>query len=334
MFLTSRRDIVIQTLRRREMPPGIALQLRRFIHRLAHQVGLHQTRRLLGQLRIRTHLGCNLPRQRRNPLDPLLLCAQLLVKRHIRKLFRHLSERRLNIIIPEECRIAQPRIDHTLIARDDLRPAIFRLDIRHQQKLVHQAPGLRIGQGKTLLVIFHRQRQHLVRHRKKRLVECPHQHRRPFVQPGVLKDKRLVFHELKVVVVSQRCRLRVDLILPRFRADMHIAPLQIRAILLEERDLEVLRAHEPVPRRHIARRYPVDLERHDLAVQDARNSLQRPHPAQTPMSPPHGLRPREIAHHIRHNLCQHIRHGPAILLDHGDVEITFLRISLDCRLID
>ncbi len=55
------------------------------------------------------------------------------------------------------------------------------------------------------------------------------------------------------------------------------------------------RTHEAVALDQVAGDHAVDLQRHDLAVEDAQDAAQRAHPAQRPRPPGHGLWPGEVA---------------------------------------
>ena len=55
--------------------------------------------------------------------------AELLVEDDLVELLRLLVERDLEVLLPEEARVGQPRGEHLLVARDDRRAAVVRLDI-------------------------------------------------------------------------------------------------------------------------------------------------------------------------------------------------------------
>src|SRR3974377_638818 len=52
--------------------------------------------------------------------------------------------------------------------------------------------------------------------------------------------------------------------------------------------------------------------------------MHRPHPAQSPVSPPHRFRPGEIADNLRHDLGYHVGGGPAGPLDERHIEVALL----------
>ena len=64
-----------------------------------------------------------------------------------------------------------------------------------------------VAQREALLVLLHRQHQAFGRHLEERLVEVPHQHERPFGQPGVLGQQRLVLDQGELVLLGERARL-------------------------------------------------------------------------------------------------------------------------------
>ena len=123
---------------------------------------------------------------------------------------RHLVERALQVLLPEEPGIREPGRDHLLVAADDGRPAVLGSEIGDQQKAVRELAGARVLQREALLVLLHGQHQALGRHVEERLVEGTHQNRRPLGEPGVLVEQRLVLDQGQLVLLSQRARLLGD----------------------------------------------------------------------------------------------------------------------------
>ncbi len=77
-------------------------------------------------------------RQLRDPLDALLLRAELLVERDAVERIRHLVERALQVLLPEELGVREPRADHALVAGDDRRAAVLGREVRDRKKLVRE----------------------------------------------------------------------------------------------------------------------------------------------------------------------------------------------------
>ncbi len=91
-----------------------------------------------------------------------------------RELARHLVERLLEVLLPEELGVRQPRADHLLVAGDDLRAAVLGDEVRHQQELVGELADRGSRSEKHFWCCFIDIIRHFGRHFQERLVEaCP-----------------------------------------------------------------------------------------------------------------------------------------------------------------
>ena len=120
------------------------LQLGELAHHARHQVGLGQLRRAPRILGFGIHRAGDLERQLGDPLHPLLLAAQLLVEGDAAQRHRHLVERLLQVLLPEELGVRQARADHLLVAGDDLLAAVLAMQVGHQQELVGELARARM----------------------------------------------------------------------------------------------------------------------------------------------------------------------------------------------
>ncbi len=80
VLLDRRGDGRMLALERRVVAAHQSLQFRKFADHLGHEIGLGEPRRALREVRVRADDGRELPRKRRDPLDPLELGAELLVE--------------------------------------------------------------------------------------------------------------------------------------------------------------------------------------------------------------------------------------------------------------
>src|SRR5581483_10842886 len=205
-----------------------ALQLGELAHHAGHQVGLGELRGAARILRHRVHCARDLEGELGDALHPLLLRAQLLVEGDAAERRGHLVERLLEVLLPEEARIRQPRRNHLLVAGDDLLAAVLGREVRHQQEAVSELSRLGVLEREALLVLLHGGGEHLARHLQERLVEMPHQYQGPFGETGVLGQQRLVLDQGELVLLGERARLLGNEIRALGRVEHHLVALQRR----------------------------------------------------------------------------------------------------------
>ena len=108
-----------------------------------------------------------------------------------------------------------------------------------------------------------------------------------------------------------------------------LCALEALGVVRRALHLERLVAVEAMPARLVAALDVLDLERHHLAVEQADDRMQRPHPRRLARAPAHRLRPRELRRHRRHHLGHDLLRRPARLLDLDDVEVALLLVLDD-----
>ena len=187
------------------------LQLGELADHARHQVGLGELRRAPRILRLRIHRARDLERQLGDALHALLLAAQLLVEGDAGKRARHLVERLLEVLLPEELGVRQPRRDHLLVAGDDLpcrRPWAPRFDT--SRNLLASLPERGCFSEKHFWCCFMDSIRHSAGTSRNASSKRAHQHGRPLGEPRVLGQQRLVLDQRQLVLLGQRARLLGD----------------------------------------------------------------------------------------------------------------------------
>ena len=307
-----------------------ALQLREFANHVADEVGLAENAGALGVLRVRTNDWCEVLREMPDALYAVVLAAELFVESDLLQLRHPSLERDLAILIEEELRIRQPRGDDALIALGYRGPAVLGLEIGNQHEAVGEVIALR--HREALLMRLHGGGEHFRRHAQEVLVEASHERHRPFGEPRVLGQQSSVLDEPEAMLACARaCRVQD-------RGGAHVAVendegfFEFCLVVGEVLHGEVLRRHEAMAARDLAAFDAVDVERHDLAVKQAEDGMERTHPAEFARAPAHGLRPRKGAHDLRHDLGDDIGRVAPRLFDQRDIEIALLVLA-DLRLV-
>ena len=183
---------------------------------------------------------------------------------------------------PEEFRIREARADHPLIAADDDRAAILRLDIRGEEEAIGQAiflPPLpvlraplspqgrgRFSQNKAFLVRADGRADHLARHIEEGFLERTHQHHGPFDKARDLFEQALVFHQLQPLREGEVLRIGPDDLLAAIGIENHLRGFELRDVIIEAAHADFARRHEAVAIGDIARLQAIHLEGHDLGI--------------------------------------------------------------------
>ena len=107
----------------------------------------------------------------------------------------------------------------------------------------------------------------------------------------------------------------------------HLGGAQLGLVVGEVLDLDGGGRQEAVAEGRASRRYGAVGQRHDLAVEQGEDGMQRPHPAGRVGAPAHGLRPRQGGNGVAQQLRQHLGGRRALLLDHHDVVVALLGIG-------
>ena len=191
--------LLLATLRREVDPTHHALELGEFPDHARHEIRLAQT----GGLRQAGDGGGvkaeALAHDLAEPLQPsrlLSVCAQLLLPGDALQLRGVLFERPLAVLAEEELRIGQPRMQDTLVARDDGRRPIARA-VGDEDEPVDR-PSRGVLDGEIPLVVDHRRLEDLLGHLEKRVVEAPDHHRRPLDEVRDDVDEPLLNDRLRI----------------------------------------------------------------------------------------------------------------------------------------
>ena len=226
------------------------LQLGELADHVAGEIGLGQDRRALGKVGIGADQLGDLAGEHAHALHPLILRAELLVKDDLPELRHALFEHHLAVVVEEELGVGEPRRDHPLIAGDDGLAAILGFEVRHHDEAVGEM--LAAPQREAFLMRLHRGGEHLARHLEEALIEAPHQHHRPFGEPGILGEQRHVLDQHELLLGSELLRALQDdrLALAGIEDDVGVA--QSLRIIVEALHSEGLRRHEAMAARLLA----------------------------------------------------------------------------------
>ena len=342
MILARRRDAGVLALRARIVAAHQPLQLGELAHHLGDEIGLAQRRRALDKKRVGADHRRKLFRQRSDALHALALRAELFVKDDLIELRQTIFKPQLEISLVEELRVTEPCRDDALIARDDRRAAIRRLDVGDQNEAVGQfalAP-----QHKTFLVHTDRRADHFRRDRKEALVEFPHQHDGPFDEPRDFFEQRRVLHKLQPLREGEVFRVMQNDVAPPRGIDHDFGALQRHRVILEALHMERRRRHETMAESDVARVNAVDRETHDVRglrfrTEHRDDRVERAHPAQTVRAlrrcaPAHGFRPGKALHDRGQDFRQNVDRFGARAFDHGEIEFGAFLVLLDLRLFE
>ena len=255
-----------------------ALQLRELADHSGDEIGFRKSCGAARVFRNGVASAREFERERLDAVDAILLTAELFMERDAGKLACHLAERMLEILLPEELGVGEPRADDLFVARDDFCATVFRDEIGNEQELVRELLGARLTQREALLMRLHRRRQDLGGHFEEGLIERAHEHDGPFRQTSVLGEQRVVLDQLELGVLGERVRLLGNGGGALRGIEHHMMRGELRFIIREILDLERAGSEETMTARLVARFDPCDLERHDLAVEKAQHRLQRAHP--------------------------------------------------------
>ncbi len=329
MVLAGVRDRFVLVLRLGVVFAHQALQLGEFADDFGQQIRLAQLCRALGFRHIGVNERRKLAGERDDARDALFLRAQFLVKHDLRKLRQPVFQPRLQIGVVEELGVRQACADDALVAGDDRGAVVGRLDVRHQDELVDQLGGLRIAQHEALLVGADGGADHFARDRQEGFVERAHQRHRPFHQPRHFRQQAFVLDQLIALRKGLGFGVGADDVGAACRVQHHLGVMQLRDVVVEALHLDRTGRHETVAARRVAGLNAVNREAHHVRFLGFRpegrdDRMQRPHPGEPAVAPAHRLRPRERAHHLGHDLGNHVDGGAALLLGDGDVEVALL----------
>ena len=141
-------------------------------------------------------------RQLRDPLDLVGDGAELLVEHDPLELLRLLLERHLQVLLPEEARVGQPRGEHAPVALDDRLAAVVGVDVGDADEVRRERPS---PSRMTKYFWLVRMVSSITssRHIEKIGVERAEQRHRPFGQPGILDHQPLVLDQRQAGVLGR-----------------------------------------------------------------------------------------------------------------------------------
>ena len=238
------------------------------------------------------------------------------------KLFCLLLQRNLEVLLPEEPRIAQARSEHPAIAFDDRSAAVVRLDVGGADERRRQrAIGIRASE--ILLVGAHGEHDHLARHIKVIGVEPAEQRHRPLGQSGVLRDEPCVFDQSQALGLSSLARTVPDDGRALVLVDNDPAGLELLHIVARAAKGDRTRMVEPMPGRGRTAGDAVHCDRHDLLAEQGHDTVQRADPAQgrralRRRAPAHRLGPGEAADDPLDGRAEHRLRCLSSLVDHRE----------------
>ena len=105
------------------------LQLGELADHTAHEIGLGENCRALGEIRVGADQRRDLARKLPHALHPLIFAAKLLVEHDLLQLRHPGFEAHLAVMVEEELGVGEPRGDHPLIAGDDGLAAVIGVQI-------------------------------------------------------------------------------------------------------------------------------------------------------------------------------------------------------------
>ena len=146
-------------------------------------------------------------RQLGDALDLVGDGAELFVEDDLLELLRLLLERDLEVLLPEEARVAQPRGEHALVARDDRRAAVVGVDVGGADE-VRRELARAVAHDEIFLVDARGELDHFLGHVEEIGVERAEQRHRPFGQPGILDHQPLVLDQQEAGILGGLDRAR------------------------------------------------------------------------------------------------------------------------------
>ena len=188
-------------------------------------------------------------------------------------------ERRLEVGLVEEARIAEARGQNFLIARDDRRAAIIGDDVRRADERIGELAG-RIAADEVFLVHAGGQLDDLFRHAQIIGVEPAEHRHRPFGQAAILIDQTFIGHEHEARVRRRLFRASADDRAALFLIDDDMASLQLCGIVARIADGDRAGMMEAVAHRRGTAADPVNLAWDNIIAKDRDDALKRTHPAQ------------------------------------------------------
>ena len=223
----------------------------------------------------------------------------------VRQLRQPRLQRRLPVLLPEEFRVAQAGRQHLAVARDNRRAAVRCLGIGDAHERRGEFPR-RVRAGEIFLVHPHGELDHLGRHVEEGRVECAEQRHRPFSQAHIFDQQPFVWDQRQLGRPSSGLGALLDQRGPVLRRQDDMRGAQLISVGHSGCDFDDAAGQEPMALGGTSRRDAFDFDRHNIAVEQRDDRMQRPHPAQRPAPPAHRLGPGEVADDCRNDAADHI----------------------------
>ena len=245
-----------------------ALDLGEFAHHRGGEIGLAQPRRALGQGGVGVGVAGQPARQPGEALHLLRHGAEPGVEDAPREVGHAAFQCSFSILVPKELGVRQARPQHPFVAGDDGLAFVPGFGVGDEYEAGREVAVL-IEQGEILLVMAHGGGQHLRRQVHEGGVDAPHQHHRPFHQPGVLVEQAGVGLEGQFGRPGQLFRLGQNRRPPLGRIEDHLGFRELRLVIGEVVDLEGRGREETMAQSHITRGLVAETDTHDLTTEHA-----------------------------------------------------------------
>ncbi len=310
-----------------------ALQLGEFTDHAGGQIGLGQPRG--GPCSIPVSAGDVLAEpggKRAEPVQPVADGPQLGVKNDRRQRRNPAAQTLLAVLIPEEFSIGQARSEHPLVTTCNPLEGLCRtLPVGHRDK-VWRERAVCLLQGEILLVLFHRQHQHLLGHCHEPLRNGAADDGRPLDQPRHLGEQARVFDQAAAHGLGRRARAGQNGLgtLLRINHDEACAQRVGEVVRLTER-------YRAVTGKAVALGLTAkgqadivaQIQRagNDPVTEQRGNPVQRAHPAEGSPTPAHGLGPAEIADRGFDQAGQKVDGLLSLHVPDGEIEVALGRFA-------
>ena len=306
------------------------LQLGELADHAGHEVGLGERRGAPGKRRVGPHKRRNAFGEMPQPGNPFALAAEPGVEGDVVERLHPGIEPGLAVPIPEVSRIGEAGPQHALVAGDDRHAAVNRLDIGDEGE-VGRWTAVGVSQGEIALVDAHRDLHDLGRQVHIGEVDAPKQRHRPLDQAGHFVQQTGIIDCCHTMRGSEPRNAVCDHALAVAGLHQHVPVAQLGLPIGEGRHRDRTGRMEAVALGQVGCGEPMavigaiaQIERHDLAVEQADDPSQRPHPGEgAGAAPSHRFRPREATQQRRNrrgdqrgrrHRLGHLLHYPVVAL--------------------
>ncbi len=240
----------------------------------------------------------------------------------------------LAVLVPEELGVRQAGAQDALVAGDDGGAAVRGGRVGDHDEAGGEFAG-GVGRGEVFLVRPHGGGQHLRRHVHELLIDGAAQHDRPFDKAGDLVQQSFVGGDDKAVAAGDFRRVGGDLgaALVAGQDDMGFAqPVAVRVEVAGGDD--GIGGEKTMPPCSVDKcnqsDFSAEVERafQQLPVEDGKDVMDRPDPAESAGRPAHALGPGELPDRLVDQVGQHVGGIAAGLFGHGEPEDALAGVAL------